>query len=86
MLETGYFQVAKVGSIQHANKHLDIEVWDDLWFWGFVTQKGSGPDRKLQWNPNKYWSLEHSNKNGNVIKAVERRAKNFLTILAKCRS
>lgn len=63
----------------------DLEVWDDLWFWGFVTQKGTGSDRKLQWNLNKYWSLEHSNKNGNVVKTVERRAKNFLTILEKCR-
>ncbi len=67
-------------------KGSEIEVWDDLWFWGFVTQKGTGPDRKLQWNPNKYWSLEHSNKNAGVVKAVERRAKNFLKILAKCRS
>ncbi|WP_435524452.1 hypothetical protein [Chryseobacterium indoltheticum] len=33
-------------------KKLDIEVWDDLWFWGFINQKGSS-DRSFEWNEGK---------------------------------
>lgn len=50
----------------------DIVVWDDLWFWGYITQKvpknetdeSSGgaskktsPQRSHEWNESKYWSI-----------------------------
>lgn len=28
--------------------NVQIEVWDDLWFWGFITQNGSGPQRTFE--------------------------------------
>lgn len=31
-------------------------VWDDLWFWGFFTQRGGGLERELGWNPGKFWN------------------------------
>lgn len=47
------------------NKHLqaeykgaEMEVWDDLWFWGFIGQKGSGKNRTHQYNEAKLWSLQ----------------------------
>jgi hypothetical protein len=67
------------------NKYYDgaaIEVWDDLWFWGFITQKGSGDQRAFGWNLNKYWSLEHSNKDVLVIKEIEEKSECFLKLLS----
>lgn len=58
-----------------------IEVWDDLWFWGFITQSGSGENREFKWNENKYWALKESDKNENVITDIQRKAEEFLKIL-----
>lgn len=57
----------------------DIEIWDDLWFWGFFTQKVSkdkyGKNKRLfKWNEPKYWALKESNKNKNIIKEIKRLA------------
>lgn len=32
-------------------------VWDDLWFWGFITQQGDRKNRKIEWNASKFWAL-----------------------------
>jgi hypothetical protein len=32
-------------------------IWDDLWFWGFITQKGDRKTRKIEWNASKFWVL-----------------------------
>lgn len=55
--------------------------WDDLWFWGFINQKGSARDRKLEWNENKYWALEHSNKESKVIEEIKSKSTEFREIL-----
>jgi hypothetical protein len=34
--------------------------WDDLWYWGFITQRGSGDKRKTEFNEGKYRSLKTS--------------------------
>lgn len=34
----------------------EMLIWDDLWFWGFFTQRGGGLDRELGWNPGKFWN------------------------------
>jgi len=60
-----------------------IEVWDDLWFWGFITQNGSGDERLFEWNENKYWALKESDKNPNTILEIKRKAEEFLKILVK---
>lgn len=61
----------------------NIEVWDDLWFWGFITQIGSGKNRKMEWNLNKYWALRESDKNSKMIKEIKNKAEVFLNILDK---
>ena len=58
-----------------------IVLWDDLWFWGFITQKGSGESRTIEWNPNKYWSLEHSDKSLNVINCIKQKSEHFIALL-----
>ena len=59
----------------------DLEVWDDLWFWGFITQKGTGDSRTIEWNVNKYWSLTHSDKKSEVINQIEHKAIHFISLL-----
>lgn len=63
-------------------KGAEIEVWDDLWFWGFMNQKGSGNSRVLEWNENKYWSQEYSSKNVEEIEKIRYKSKIFLRLLS----
>jgi hypothetical protein len=55
-----------------------IEVWDDLWFWGFITQNGSGDNRQFEWNENKYWALRESDKDTETIKQIKNKSDDFL--------
>ena len=59
-----------------------IEIWDDLWFWGFITQNGSGEDRKFLWNENKYWALKESDKNDFMINEIRIKSEEFLNIIS----
>lgn len=54
-----------------------IEVWDDLWFWGFITQKGTGKDRKVCFNESKYWALLHSDKSDKTLFTIRKKADEF---------
>jgi len=58
-----------------------IEVWDDLWFWGFITQNSSGDQRVFKWNENKYWALKESDKNPKMIFEIKNKAELFLKII-----
>lgn len=58
-----------------------IEIWDDLWFWGFITQNGAGSNRKFGWNENKYWALKESDKDEEMIKEIKLKANEFLFLL-----
>ena len=62
-------------------KGQEIEVWDDLWFWGFITQKGSGAVRKFEWNENKYWALKESDKDYKMIEEIKEKSNEFLRLL-----
>ncbi len=59
----------------------EIEVWDDLWFWGFITQNGSGDKRAFEWNENKYWALKESDKSRKTITEIKEKADKFLKTL-----
>lgn len=59
----------------------DIEIWDDLWFWGFVTQNGTGEKRIFEWNENKYWVLLESDKNIEMIEAIRGQSQVFLNLV-----
>lgn len=67
-------------TISECYKGEEIEVWDDLWFWGFITQKIENKRRVFVWNPNKYWSLRYSNKDSKAIKEIEAKSKIFLNL------
>jgi len=59
----------------------DIEIWDDLWFWGFITQIGTGNNRVFEWNENKYWALKESDKDSQSILDIKTKAEEFLYLL-----
>ncbi len=58
----------------------EIEIWDDLWFWGFITQNGSGKNRIFEWNENKYWTLKEASKEKNEILKIKEKSEEFLNI------
>lgn len=60
-------------------KGQEIEVWDDLWFWGFITQNGS-ENRRFEWNENKYWILKESDKDKIKIEEIKNKCHEFLKI------
>ena len=59
----------------------EIEIWDDLWFWGFITQNGSGNNRIFEWNENKYWTLKEASKEKSEIHTIKEKSADFLNIL-----
>ncbi|MBX7205285.1 MAG: hypothetical protein K1X81_07655 [Bacteroidia bacterium] len=70
-------------TLKELSSEMKIEVWDDLWFWGFITQIGSGYHRKFRWNENKYWMLQESDKCPAKIQEIQEKANQFLKILGK---
>lgn len=32
-------------------------IWDDLWFWGFITQNAQNGVRNIEWNEARYWVI-----------------------------
>jgi len=78
-LKWNFNNINQVLSIYYSGE--EIEVWDDLWFWGFITQMGSGRKRQIKWNMNKYWVLEESDKSNKTINEINIKANEFLKIL-----
>lgn len=58
----------------------DMEVWDDLWFWGFINQRGSGLIREFTWNEPKYWALIETAKDEASINKIKNTSIRFLKI------
>lgn len=54
----------------------EMLIWDDLWFWGFITQRSEAgkTDRNHEWNEAKYWSIFATPKTKESIAAIERLA------------
>lgn len=68
--------------ISNHYKGEEVEVWDDLWFWGFVSQRSDTKgNRLLGWNEGKYWIQLHTDKNEFVIKEIEFKVKKFIDLL-----
>jgi len=59
----------------------DIILFDDLWFWGFITQKIEDKHRKLEWNDDKYWMIKDSCKDDRTINEIKNKAKSFLELI-----
>jgi len=54
--------------------------WDDLWFWGFFSQRtSSDSSRVTQWNPAKYWCQPSTDKKR--IESAEVLCKAFIGLL-----
>ena len=71
----------KVNRLLHKEyQSVEMEVWDDLWFWGFITQRGSGLDRDFVWNEQKYWALLETDKNPDNILNIKEKTISFLSI------
>lgn len=77
--------------LQKAYTPEEMEIWDDLWFWGFFGSKIDTNElhegkRKRQrvfggFNKNKYWAHQYTEKDSEVIIEVETLMKKFKNIL-----
>lgn len=70
------------------NKHLkdnfsesNFEIWDDLWFWGFITQKSANKIRIMQFNDEKYWNLLDAPKDQKTIDKTKQLANQFIDLI-----
>jgi hypothetical protein len=57
-----------------------MEVWDDLWFWGFITQKGTAK-RTFGFNEAKYWVMPYSDKSHLSIRTIKANANKFKKLI-----
>lgn len=62
-------------------KNYELEIWDDLWFWGHFTQKGSGVTRSLEFNYGKYWINGFTNKTTQNIREIKIKCQEFIKLL-----
>ncbi|MDA7848170.1 hypothetical protein N8972_01640 [Sulfurospirillum sp.] len=59
----------------------DVILFDDLWFWGFITQRVEKKQRKLGWNDEKYWMTKELNKDKDTIDDIKEKAEEFIEII-----
>ena len=64
----------------------DMEIWDDLWFWGYITQKvvKNQDHRDFELNKAKYWVMKESNKTKQTINEIfeeKGKAQKFIDII-----
>lgn len=79
---SGKWNFDKINTIlQQSFSSEQMEIWDDLWFWGFITQLGSGLQREHIWNEQKYWALLETDKDKIVIEQIQSKSLKFLSIL-----
>ncbi|WP_175914686.1 hypothetical protein [Burkholderia metallica] len=72
----------------HALQYRDEEllIWDDLWFWGFVTQRTvAGATRELGWNESKYWAVPHAPRDHQSIEHIKQCSGRFLKLICTAR-
>ena len=63
----------------------EMLIWDDLWFWGFITQrsapKSQGGGRTVGWDEGKYWSIPHAPRRPADIAQILRLSREFVAHL-----
>jgi hypothetical protein len=60
-------------------KNDDFIIWDELWFWGFITQKIENKERvSNKFNDNKFWCLPYIEKD---MVNIKEKAECFLKLL-----
>lgn len=64
---------------KHYSKNDDFIIWDELWFWGFITQKIENNKRvSNEFNENKFWCLPYIEKD---MVNIKEKAECFLKLL-----
>lgn len=58
---------------------LQMLIWDDLWFWGFMTQKASDGGRSMEWNAPKFWAMRSHSKDD--VLEIEKLANQFIKLV-----
>ena len=76
--ELGFGGINALLRKQHTSAK-DLLLWDDLWFWGFITQESRNEIRRTALNMAKFWSIHHAP--GDLEREVTRHAKQFIKIL-----
>ncbi|MEY4507115.1 MAG: hypothetical protein RL297_1693 [Pseudomonadota bacterium] len=63
----------------------EMLVWDDLWFWGFITQRSEpeSKQRTFEWNEAKYWSIFTAPREKITIRKVKALSTRFLNLTQK---
>jgi hypothetical protein len=64
-----------------SSSYQDLVIWDDLWFWGFITQRVRNNVRRTEINMPKFWSLRHAPYG--EAENVETAANKFVSILTQ---
>lgn len=54
-------------------------IRDDLWFWGFLTQKTTGKSRSMAWNEAKFWAMRSHSKG--EIQVISGLAEKFIEVV-----
>jgi len=73
---------------EYSNKN--IIQFDDLWFWGFISQKNKAEHhidkeywdgkREMCWNEEKYWMITEVNKDEEYMKVITKKVEEFLKL------
>jgi hypothetical protein len=79
------YSFQKINNILQSKYEGDqMEVWDDLWFWGYISQNSKGiidgNNRNYGFNENKYLMLPESDKSGNTIDEIKVKVNEFIKI------
>lgn len=58
-------------------------IWDDLWFWGFITQRSvpGSKVREFEWNEAKYWSIFTAPRDKRSIEKIKALAERFVNLI-----
>ena len=79
---------ARINDILNENykKPEEILIWDDLWFWGYITQQSYTENKKIKrkfvdFNDAKYWTLLNSDKDVEIIKLTKIKPIEFLNLI-----
>lgn len=83
-LSFGGTNFSSINATLDAYSNEDILLWDDLWFWGFITQKSIKGKRKVEWNPAKFWALPFAPRSHE--REIERQAGEFIGLIQRKRT
>jgi hypothetical protein len=64
----------------------EILIWDDLWFWGYISQQsysdnGKSKRKFVDFNNAKYWTLLNSDKDKDAIELTQSKTFEFLNLI-----